>query len=111
MTPQIADIVAIQNLYGVGTARSGNTVYGLNTTETNPVYALNSLTTYPSGAPALTIFDASGTDTLDLSFYTANQTIDLRPEALSSIGGYLNNWQFNQEALAGARSTYALDRR
>ena len=41
--------------------------------------------------PAFTIYDAGGTDTLDASGYSANQTIDLHPGAFSSIGGLVHN--------------------
>jgi serralysin len=42
-------------------------------------------------APALTIYDSGGNDTLDCSGYSAAQTIDLHPGAFSSVGGLVNN--------------------
>src|SRR5205807_2708294 len=44
-----------------------------------------------SQAPALTIYDSGGNDTLDCSGYSAAQVIDLRPGAFSSIGSLVNN--------------------
>ncbi|MFM7688263.1 MAG: calcium-binding protein, partial [Alphaproteobacteria bacterium] len=42
-------------------------------------------------APAFTIYDTGGADTLDASGYGANQIISLNAEAFSSIGGITNN--------------------
>jgi hypothetical protein len=44
-----------------------------------------------TSAPALTIYDSGGNDTLDCSGYSAAQTIDLHAGAFSSIGGLVNN--------------------
>ena len=88
MSPQIADIVAIQNLYGAGPGtRTGDTVYGHNSN----AGSIFSFSTYTSGAPALTIYDNGGTDTLDASGYSNAQTINLAAESFSSIGGFSNN--------------------
>jgi serralysin len=87
MTPQMGDIVAIQNLYGAGAGvRSGDTVYGHNSSG-DPVYSFAAYTT----APAFTIYDTGGTDSLDASLYSDAQTISLVAETFSSIGGYTNN--------------------
>lgn len=70
-TPMVLDIAAVQSIYGAdpGT-RAGNTVYR-----------------FEQWAPALqTIYDASGTDTVDLSNFTLPNHIDLEPGAYSSIG-------------------------
>ena len=86
LTPMIADIVAIQRLYGLSTTtRSGDTTYGFNS-NAGTIYNA-SLTT--SGA--YTIFDAGGTDTLDFSGYAFNQRIDLNTESFSNIGGRTGN--------------------
>jgi serralysin len=85
--PQLADILAIQNIYGAAaTIHAGNSVYGYNATAGS---AYN-FATYTS-APAFAIADSSGTDTLDASGSAANQTIDLVAEHFSSIGGLDNN--------------------
>ncbi|MCA3325402.1 MAG: M10 family metallopeptidase C-terminal domain-containing protein [Roseomonas sp.] len=87
MGPSIADILAVQNLYGANTSFNvGNTVYGRNATA-GSLYDFASYTT----APAFSIYDAGGADTLDASGYSANQIINLNPEAFSSIGGMTNN--------------------
>ena len=86
LTPMIADMVAMQQLYGLSTTtRSGSTTYGFNS---------NAGSIYQAGTTAngaYTIFDAGGTDTLDFSGYAYNQRIDLNPETFSNIGGDIGN--------------------
>jgi len=79
ITPMIADIIAIRNLYGTGAINSGNTVHNLKSYYggKNPV--------------AMTIVDTGGTDTLDMSWSTTAIKIDLNPEAFSSIDGGFRN--------------------
>ena len=86
VTPQMADIYAVDSIYGAATTRSGNTVYGFHDTA-GSIYDFTAYTQ----APALTIYDSGGNDTLDCSGYSANQTIDLHPGAFSSVGGLVNN--------------------
>jgi serralysin len=87
MGPSLADIVAVQNLYGANTTfNSGDNVYGHNAT----AGSLYSFANYAT-APAFTIYDTGGADTLDTSGYAANQIINLSAEAFSSIGGVNNN--------------------
>ncbi len=87
MTPMMADIYAVQLIYGVPTTtHTGNTVYGFNSTA-GSLYNFASYST----TPALTIYDSSGIDTLDCSGYSASQTIDLRAGDFCSIGGLVNN--------------------
>jgi serralysin len=89
LTPQMADIVAMADLYGAiatPTARAGDTVYGFGA---NAGYVFD-FTNFAT-APAVTVFDTGGTDTLNLSGYSDNQTIDLREEARSSVGGLVGN--------------------
>jgi serralysin len=87
MGPSLGDILAVQNLYGANTTfNSGNSVYGRNAT----AGSLYDFANY-STAPAFTIYDTGGTDTLDASGYGANQIINLNAEAFSSIGGPNNN--------------------
>ena len=81
--PQIADIIAIQDLYGANTSsRGGDTVYGFNSTETD-VHDFTQFTR----APSMSIYDTGGNDTLDFSGYSVAQRIDLRQEAFSDIDG------------------------
>ncbi|WKA27016.1 M10 family metallopeptidase C-terminal domain-containing protein [Bradyrhizobium roseum] len=87
VTPQMADIYAVGLMYGTATStRTGDTVYGFNSN----AGAVFNFAAY-SLAPALTIYDSGGNDTLDCSGYSAAQTIDLNAGAFSSVGGLTNN--------------------
>ena len=86
MTPMMADVMAVQEMYGAANTRNGDTVYGFGSTA-GAIYDFASFTS----APALTIYDAGGVDTLNASGYGQNQTIDLRPGAFSNIGGLTGN--------------------
>ena len=66
--------------------RTGDTVYGFNS-NAGAVFNFGNYTS----APALTIYDSGGNDTLDCSGYSAAQTIDLHAGAFSSVGGLVNN--------------------
>jgi Ca2+-binding RTX toxin-like protein len=88
VSPQTADIVAIQNMYGLASSiRPGNTVYGFNSTAGNAIYDATSFTQVTS----YTIVDTGGTDTMDYSGSRANQTLDLRAEHFSSLQGGTGN--------------------
>ncbi|WP_277914614.1 M10 family metallopeptidase [Polymorphum gilvum] len=88
ITPMVADIIAIQNLYGTPTTiRAGNTVYGDGSTAGG---YLDSLTSF-SRPVAVTIYDNGGFDTLNFGTVSANQTIDLRAEHVSSVRGLTGN--------------------
>jgi Ca2+-binding RTX toxin-like protein len=81
--PQIHDIAAIQRLYGANlNTKTGDTVYGFHS---NTGEAHFSVTSGSQGA-VFAIWDAGGNDTLDLSGYSTNSNIDLRPESFSSAG-------------------------
>jgi serralysin len=86
ITPQMADIYAVDQVYGAAATRTGNTVYGFHDT----AGSIFDFTAY-SKAPALTIYDSGGNDTLDCSGYSAAQTIDLHPGSFSSVGGLVHN--------------------
>ena len=86
VTPQMADIYAVDQIYGAATTRAGNTVYGFH----NTAGSIYDFTAY-SQAPALTIYDSGGSDTLDCSGYSAAQTIDLHAGSFSSVGGLVHN--------------------
>ncbi len=97
LTPQMADIYAIQQYYGAGTARSGNSTYGFNVSglggnpadQTSTAYLYNFANF--TQAPSITIYDAGGNDTLDVSGYTQNQLISLVGGTWSNIGGLFGN--------------------
>ena len=81
-TPMLHDILTIQAKYGADpTTRSGNTVYGFNSTAGNAVYNFN-LNPYP----LLAIYDAGGIDTLDMSGFTVGVFINLNDGSFSSAG-------------------------
>jgi Ca2+-binding RTX toxin-like protein len=88
LTPMIYDILAIQEYYGTNTTtRTGNTVYGFNSNISDRrVYSFQ-----PSQKPVLTIWDAGGTDRLDLSGFAAKQVIDLHEGSYSDVAGLIRN--------------------
>ena len=89
-TPMLNDILTIQNIYGVNTTtRSGDTVYGFNSNisgSLSPIYDFTQ-----NEHPILCLYDAGGTDTLDLSGWSTASTIDLNPGVLNSCNGMTNN--------------------
>ena len=79
-TPLVHDILAIQSVYGADPdTRTGDTVYGYNSTADNAVYDF-SLNEYPY----LSIYDAGGIDTIDMSGAGASVYINLNEGAFSS---------------------------
>ncbi|MEQ8897715.1 MAG: M10 family metallopeptidase [Roseovarius sp.] len=101
-TAMMADIVAIQTLYGApgaGSATAGDTVYGANNTlggHLGTVFAAIAGASVPASliagnGLAATIYDTGGTDTIDLSASPADNRLDLRPEQFSDIGGLIGN--------------------
>ena len=99
VTPMIADIIAIQNLYGFAVINPGDTVYGY---ESNVDGYLGQLfgamsgeepdaDVYAGGPITLTIYDTGGDDTLDLRWDENHQRVDLRPEGISDILGLTGN--------------------
>ncbi|SHN15230.1 Metallo-peptidase family M12B Reprolysin-like [Pseudomonas asturiensis] len=85
ITPMLADILATQTLYGVSSGvNTGNDTYG----DFRTVFAAG--TDVVQGTAA-TIFDSGGIDTFNFSLRSADQKIDLRAEAFSSIDGVAGN--------------------
>ena len=87
MTPQVADIIAMGNLYGLSTTtRAGNTTYGFNNSSGRSAFdaTLNPNVSY-------TILDSGGIDTLDYSGFAGNQRINLNSEAFSNVGFLVGN--------------------
>lgn len=88
VTPMIADILAVQDLYGVaGTLRTDDTTYGYGSTVGGQYDDFINLT----GPIGWTIIDDGGVDTIDFTTATESMTIDLTPGAVSSVGGGTNN--------------------
>lgn len=87
ITPQLADIIAIQDLYGfAGNLRTDDTIYGNNSTAGGYYEQFGSLTN-----STFTLLDDGGIDLIDVSSDTEAQTIRLSEEAFSSVYGELNN--------------------
>jgi serralysin len=82
------DIAAAQRTYGVNTTtRTGDTVYGFNSTADRIWFSATSSTTKLIFA----VWDAGGVDTLDFSGYSQNQIITLIQGHFSSVGGLTGN--------------------
>ena len=87
-TPQIADIIAIQLLYGkpVG-ANEGDTTYGVGANTGTYLDEVFAKWTGPEKdvTTTVTIYDTHGFDTLDYSTDSTDQRIDLNPEGVSDV--------------------------
>jgi serralysin len=90
-TPMLYDIAAIQKIYGFDpNTRSGNTTYGFHSSFST--VGIDSVYNFSvNDPPVMTIYDAGGNDTLDVSAYHMGQIISLIPGTYSSIGGLTQN--------------------
>jgi hypothetical protein len=76
-TPMMADVLAATQMYGASTTtRLGDTVYG-------PAWT--------TSMGAICLVDSGGNDTIDVSSFAGNQTVDLRPANFSSVLGEVGN--------------------
>ena len=101
VTPMLADVIAIQRLYGTpDTIHGGNTVYGAGSTAGGYLGALFGFIFGETAAPAgiyagdpviMTLVDSDGTDRIDLTGLGSADVVDLRPGQASSIGGHVSN--------------------
>ena len=84
--PMIADIAAIQKMYGALAVNAGDTVWGAGSTVMNGFtdFGLN-----PKGS--FCIHDTGGIDTFDLSNARTGNMVDLRPGYFSDINGFKGN--------------------
>ncbi|WP_162798614.1 M10 family metallopeptidase [Sulfitobacter sp. SK012] len=108
-TTMIADIAAIQDLYGTpgaGSVTAGDTIYGADSNLGNylgDMFQLMSLGrttgTYDGDPVSMTIWDAGGIDTLDYSFTTSNNTIRLYETGQSNVDGGTGNLTIAQGTL------------
>ncbi len=86
-TPMLHDVSAIQSIYGADTTtRTGDTVYGFNSNTNSPIFDFSQ-----NAHPILTIWDAQGDDTLDLSGYSTSSVINLAPGSYSDAASMTNN--------------------
>ena len=89
-SPLLHDIATIQAIYGANqTTRTGDTVYGFNSTADRIIFDFSSR--FYNQAPIVSIWDAGGTDTLDVSGFSNNAIIDLNDGAFSDVGGLTAN--------------------
>ncbi len=89
-TPMMNDIMAMQAMYGADTTtRTGNTVYGFQSNVTGTTAAIYDFTVNLN--PIICIWDAGGTDTLNLSGWNTASTIDLAPGSFSSANSMTMN--------------------
>lgn len=88
LTPQLHDLAAIQRLYGFNmSTRTGDTIYGFNSNTGSSSFTIE----HDFDPIVFAIWDAGGIDTVDLTQYRADATIDLTPGQFSSVGGLTNN--------------------
>lgn len=86
-TPMLNDIAIIQERYGANlTTRSGDTVYGFNDNTGSVLFDFT-----VNQKPALSIWDAGGTDTLDVSGFFQDATVNLIAGEFSSVAGMTDN--------------------
>lgn len=86
-TPLLHDITALQSLYGADmTTRTGDTVYGFNGNTGRDAFTFSTSDDY-----IVSIWDAGGADTIDISGWSTDQTLDLTEGSFSSIGNLSNN--------------------
>ncbi|MDJ1008505.1 MAG: M10 family metallopeptidase C-terminal domain-containing protein [Paracoccaceae bacterium] len=86
-TPMVADVIAVQNIYGTTGGNLGDTVYGNGG---NTGTYLDDWLTWINPT-AITIYDSGGTDLLDLSTENDNQRLDLNEETFSDVNGLVGN--------------------
>ena len=92
-TPMQDDILAAQQLYGMssGTTLNKTQTFGFDTTisVSDPIREFYDFTV--DTEPVITIFDSAPDNTLDLSGFSSNSTVNLDPGSFSSAGGLTNN--------------------
>ena len=81
-SPLLHDILTIQAKYGADpTTRTGDTTYGFNSNAGRDIYDFSA-----NKFPYLSIYDAGGIDTIDLSGFKASVFLDLHAGSFSSAG-------------------------
>ncbi|MBY0323739.1 MAG: M10 family metallopeptidase C-terminal domain-containing protein [Reyranella sp.] len=92
LSPQMLDILAAQRLYGASTNAtfSGGKTYGFSSSFTDDYFGqIYDFNNNPSAI--VTIWNHGTGNTLNLSGFTQNATVDLTPGTFSSAGGRTNN--------------------
>lgn len=92
LTPMMADIAAIQSLYGApsGGPTAGNTTYGVGGTGGIPANAVFQTNTGLSRT-TMTVYDEGGVDTINCSSDLRSQTVTLADGSFSSVYGKAGN--------------------
>ena len=93
VTPMMADIIAVQSLYGAPSdgPTAGNTVYGKGATAGTYLGDVFAGRGGLLAKNALTIFDEGGRDRIDLSDDSAAQRVDLNGRTYSDVYGLRGN--------------------
>jgi serralysin len=100
ISPMLADLIAMERLYGTASAYQGDTVWGSNSNVGGWLGQLFGITFdgnasdagfYDGASIGFTIRDTGGIDTFDLSNSIANQRIDIRAGQFSDVGGMSRN--------------------
>lgn len=100
VTPMVADIYAIQSLYGDPRTYTDDTVWGASSNVGGYLGRLFGFlydgetvdrSIYAGGAVGLTIHDSGGTDLIDVSTRRENQNVDLREGAINDVAGQVGN--------------------
>lgn len=91
ITPMVLDIAAIQRVYGTATDTplSGGQTFGFHSNVQGDTAQFFDFTRDPT--PVVTLWDAGGGNTLDLSGYSMGNYVDLHDGAYSSVGGLASN--------------------
>jgi serralysin len=91
-TPMMLDIAAAQRIYGVATSGplgAGGQTFGFNSNIAGAIHSYFDFTI--NTAPVVTLWDGGTNNTLDVSGWSSNATINLAPGTFSSAGGMTNN--------------------
>lgn len=93
VTPMMADIIAVQNLYGkpTGGATAGNTTYGKGSTLDTYLDDVFAGKGASMAKNAMTIYDEGGRDKIDFSTDTSAQRVDLNAGTYSDVYGKIGN--------------------
>ncbi len=91
VTPQMADIAALQRIYGLPTdpTFSGGQVFGFHSNITGLAAPFFDFT--QNTQPIVTLWDGGTNNTLDVSGFAQNATINLNQGYASSVGGLSQN--------------------
>ena len=91
VTPQMADIAALQRIYGLPTdpTFAGGQVFGFHSNISGLAAPFFDFT--QNTQPIVTLWDGGANNTLDVSGFTQNATINLNQGQTSSVGGLTQN--------------------